>query len=755
MASLFVPRSFALASLTAIAAAVVATPAQAQRPGTYDGAQIQYLFSGSQVIAEGGGCSSKSASMTPQRRYWSTDVLLGAVGGDYRLTVPGWNGGSGGGGNDDGATPFLEYRLAGEGGGDGGDGGHDGGEGDGGGDGGGSQDGAFEGEYKWDFKFAENGGVTIEYTCSAALHIRGEGTGKWWIDRSWLCLESDLPAFRNTFPDEGACWQIGKGRFGFVAYDYTNQTVFAHMAVHHPEHNDRDELMAALSDMRGSAVAQVPTPRPAAPAVQAGRLAEDMAAWKAVENSTRIDEIQGYLNAFPQGQFSTVANMKIQQLAALQAARQQQELTAWQAIENSTEESDFAAYLARYPNGVFAGLATSRIAAIRAQPATPAVDRELALWEQVKDTSVVADLDNYLNSYPSGRFAGQARERKRELAALARQWADDALWNSVRGTEDIGELDQYLAAYPGGRHADEARQRKQTLAAVQRERAERALWASVKGSNRIADLRSYLERFPDGAHVAQVQARLAVLEKFSEVADVEFGDYHALVIGIEDYKHLPKLQTAVADAKGVAKVLEKDYGFRVTLMVNPSRLDIIDAFDELRDTLGYKDNLLVYYAGHGWMDEETNRGYWLPVDAKPGRRGRWVSNITLTDTLRGLQSKHAMIVADSCFSGTLVRAASVGLKGGDYWRRMADKPARVAITSGGLEPVADKGGGNHSPFAKAFIEALQSNEVVIDGSTLFNEIRRPVMVSAKQTPQYSDVRDAGHDGGDFLFVKRR
>ena len=29
------------------------------------------------------------------------------------------------------------------------------------------------------------------------------------------------------------------------------------------------------------------------------------------------------------------------------------------------------------------------------------------------------------------------------------------------------------------------------------------------------------------------------------------------------------------------------------------------------------------------------------------------------------------------------------------------------------------------------------------------------MVSAEQTPQYSDVRNAGHDGGDFLFLRKK
>ncbi len=114
-----------------------------------------------------------------------------------------------------------------------------------------------------------------------------------------------------------------------------------------------------------------------------------------------------------------------------------------------------------------------------------------------------------------------------------------------------------------------------------------------------------------------------------------------------------------------------------------------------------------------------------------------------------------MVVADSCYSGTLIRGAPVGLRGGDYWRRMAKKQARVALTSGGLEPVEDIGGGGHSPFARVFIATLKKNDAIMDGTTLFNEVRRPVMLSANQTPEYSDVRNAGHDGGDFLFVRKK
>jgi len=70
----------------------------------------------------------------------------------------------------------------------------------------------------------------------------------------------------------------------------------------------------------------------------------------------------------------------------------------------------------------------------------------------------------------------------------------------------------------------------------------------------------------------------------------------------------------------------------VTLLLDPDHGEVIDAFDEYREKLGPTDNLLIYYVGHGWLDEDSVRGYWLPVDAggdhvgragTGGRQGRW------------------------------------------------------------------------------------------------------------------------------------
>lgn len=87
--------------------------------------------------------------------------------------------------------------------------------------------------------------------------------------------------------------------------------------------------------------------------------------------------------------------------------------------------------------------------------------------------------------------------------------------------------------------------------------------------------------------------------------------------------------------------------------------------------------------------------------------------------------------------------------------RLALKRARTVLSSGGVEPVLDTGGGRHSIFAKAFLDALGQNDGIVDLTSLFSLIRRQVMLSADQTPQYSDIRYAGHDGGDFLFARGR
>jgi len=241
-----------------------------------------------------------------------------------------------------------------------------------------------------------------------------------------------------------------------------------------------------------------------------------------------------------------------------------------------------------------------------------------------------------------------------------------------------------------------------------------------------------------------------------DITKLDFGHYSALVIGNDEYRRgLQPLKTAVSDAQAVAEALRSHYGFRVTLLTNATRAQIFEALTQLRLSLTWNDNLLIYYAGHGIYDQAGGQGYWLPVDAQPQDPTNWLSNADITTMLRAIQARHVMVVADSCYSGALTPITNVAVKDANYLGRIVQRKARTVMTSGGLEPVADAGGGGHSVFASAFIAALQQNNGVMDAQAFFAKVREPVVLAAPQTPEYSNLRFAGHDGGDFVFVKKQ
>jgi uncharacterized caspase-like protein len=243
------------------------------------------------------------------------------------------------------------------------------------------------------------------------------------------------------------------------------------------------------------------------------------------------------------------------------------------------------------------------------------------------------------------------------------------------------------------------------------------------------------------------------IEDGIEVDPAIFGRYHALVIGNDSYENIEDLRTARADASAIAELLQRDYGFETTVLLDATREEILLAFARMRKELSEEDNLLIFYAGHGWLDTAADEGYWLPVDAERENDVHWIANSTITAHFRALSAKHVLVVADSCYSGTLTRGLKKDAEGQPNADlvRLSKRKARIVLTSGGEEPVED-GTGQHSAFAKAVMDVLAENRGVIDATTLHAKIRRPVMIAADQTPEIADIRKAGHDGGDFLFV---
>ena len=165
--------------------------------------------------------------------------------------------------------------------------------------------------------------------------------------------------------------------------------------------------------------------------------------------------------------------------------------------------------------------------------------------------------------------------------------------------------------------------------------------------------------------------------------NIAFGTYHALVIGNNVYARWPSLQTPEQDARGVADILSKKYGFKTKVLLNATRFDVLQALNDFRKTLTENDNFLVYYAGHGHWEQQIQRGYWVPVDSDTDSDVNWISTFAITDVLSAMSARHVLIVADSCYSGALTRSSLARLEAGmsnaarDHWLQSTAKNAPV------------------------------------------------------------------------------
>ena len=241
------------------------------------------------------------------------------------------------------------------------------------------------------------------------------------------------------------------------------------------------------------------------------------------------------------------------------------------------------------------------------------------------------------------------------------------------------------------------------------------------------------------------------------------GALYALVIGNGQYQTLPKLDTATADASAVAALLSKRYGFRTETLINATRYQILSKLNEYREQLKQDDSLVIYYAGHGELDRVNYRGFWLPVDAEQTNPANWISNISITDILNTMSARHVLVVSDSCYSGAMGRATFANFgsdtlygQGKDLLRTLATARSRTVLSSGGLRPVLDSGGGQHSVFARAFLDVLAENRSAVEGQSIYQQVasrvaRAAAQLKIEQIPEYAAIKFAGHESGDFIF----
>jgi len=254
-----------------------------------------------------------------------------------------------------------------------------------------------------------------------------------------------------------------------------------------------------------------------------------------------------------------------------------------------------------------------------------------------------------------------------------------------------------------------------------------------------------------------------------------YANTYALLIGIDAYQHVPKLQYAVSDVNALKEVLVTKYGFpaaNVTVLTDgrATKEGIMAALGALADTrrLTRDDRVLIYFSGHG----QTVRlplggeiGYLIPCDAEIDltdlqNPGPYVTSCipmnTVWEALAQCPAKHVLLIADACYSGLFARTRSLDAPAPDSSAQvLAVRPARQVMTGGGKgEKTSERPEWGHGAFTYTLLDELRARAAtpgaVFTALELYASLFRAVtrLTDGKQTPQLAD-RDTE---GEFLFI---
>lgn len=236
----------------------------------------------------------------------------------------------------------------------------------------------------------------------------------------------------------------------------------------------------------------------------------------------------------------------------------------------------------------------------------------------------------------------------------------------------------------------------------------------------------------------------------------------ALLFASENYTDFSALVNPINDAKTVAAELNKYYGYQTELVENATQEQVINKIREYATlTYGEYDNLFIFFAGHGLYDDVFKEGYIVTNDSKKNDQSRssYISHSNLRTMINNIPCKHVFLTMDVCFGGTFdPLIAMSGSRAGDEYSEISKEKfierklkykTRKYITSGGKEYVPDGRSGEHSPFARKFIEALRT----YGGSDGILTLAEIVTFVEKVTPQpRAGEFGSNEPGSDFLFI---
>jgi hypothetical protein len=234
--------------------------------------------------------------------------------------------------------------------------------------------------------------------------------------------------------------------------------------------------------------------------------------------------------------------------------------------------------------------------------------------------------------------------------------------------------------------------------------------------------------------------------------EVVLSENLAILIGGIEYDYLPNLDCCENDVKTMENLLKATGRFsHITSLLNKNSEDLKEGIRSHLDTVTEAKEVLFYYTGHGYMQDDEF--YFCAKDFSPKAPNRTgLSNKDLHSLIKGIKSETVIKIIDSCASGVnLIKSEIHPLKREEKFKNF------IQIASC-LDSQNSITGESLSKFTEAFISAAVSkNSGPVYYQDIISSLRDYFLENPNQTPhfvsQYTGRELFADDGSVFKVFR--
>ncbi|NQU62901.1 MAG: DUF1566 domain-containing protein [SAR324 cluster bacterium] len=252
---------------------------------------------------------------------------------------------------------------------------------------------------------------------------------------------------------------------------------------------------------------------------------------------------------------------------------------------------------------------------------------ETLLWELIKDTRDIEELDVYLEIYPKGEYVTRVIAKKWAIVKSEQSieqidkfvrihaqnpyliYAEDAIWDMIKAQSNMSVIQNYIKKYPKSRYRKEA---ENWILQIE----DKNRWRVVKNSNSLDQLKAFIKEHPESRFFNSATEMLWHLVKNSnDIAIVKdfVASFPESKLAYKAEEIIWALVEATNDIQTINNFLAQNPGNRFTGLakVKLIRLNKRAATLQLSDT-----HILDNVTHLVWQRKDLGKGSWEEAEKK-------------------------------------------------------------------------------------------------------------------------------------------